>query len=338
MHIAQYKEEYRKNVIKLLSQGKGPVYSKTKHKIWDWEYNQIPFVSDLSKGIAIIEESKTVGYYGFMPAMLRYQGNTIEGHWNINAILDPICRGKGYGKIMYGVGKTISKVALGFGITDIAAHIMRKQGYKVNHEIEQYFYSSKYNNFRSIIKRIFQYFIIVINIVYRPKRCDLKIRIDDASNAPKQIDSLWKKIEFGYSKIVIRNYSYIKWKYGDCPLARYQIIIIERGNELVGLGVFRKNKDISTLVDYVGPSKDPQIKYLIVKTFKMICSRSRLLSCICTDEEIKKSLEILGFLKYKYRPRFYIYSNIEGDHAPESNWFIMAGDSDGDLHNVMIFD
>ena len=99
----------------------------------------------------------------------------------------------------------------------------------------------------------------------------------------------------------------------------------------MGLGVFRKNKDISKLVDYVGPSKDIQIKYIIVKAFKMACSCSRLLSCISTDEEFKKSFKILGFIRYKYRPRFYIYSAIEGDRNPENNWFIMAGDSDSDF-------
>jgi hypothetical protein len=334
MELAEYIDEFEESVIDLLSKGKDSAYLKTKKKMWDWQYNQIPFASNLRKNLVIIEGEKIVGFTGFTPVMLKYEGNVIEAHWSDSAILDPICRGKGWGKKMYNFGKTISKVALGFGITDVAAHIMRKEGYKVNSEIEHYFYNFKSNNIKNIIKKIYQYMIMAKNFTLRPKLDHLNVRTMDTSNIPKRIDLLWKNIQDGYSKTVIKNYSYIKWKYGEFPLAKYHLILIEKGNELVGVGVFRKNIDISVLVDYVGPSKDIQIKYLIVKTFKKICSQSMALSCICTDNELKSVLEMLGFIRYKCRPRFYVYSNIENDRNPESNWFIMTGDSDGDFSEV----
>ncbi len=332
MYIAEYKEKYKNTVIDLLSQGKDSDYFKKRHKIWNWQYIENPFSNKSGNNIVVFEEGILVGFTGLMPVQLNYMGNIVEAYWSVDAIIDPIYRGKGYGGKMVNEVKIMRPIVMAFGISDIQSHIRIKNGYKVNKEIEEYFYVLKLYSLKNVIKKFFQYMKIFKNISFRLKRCDLNVRIIDASDSPKQIDHLWEKVQSGYSNIVIRNYLYIKWKYGNCPLAKYQLIIVERGNELVGLGVFIKNKDKSRLVDYVGPAKGlRQIKYLIVKTFKKECSHSRLLSCICTDIELKKSLEILGFIKYKHRPRFYIYSNIENDRKPESNWFIMAGDSDGDF-------
>ena len=142
---------------------------------------------------------------------------------------------------------------------------------------------------------------------------------------------MWNKVKDGYTKIVVRNYSYIKWKYGKCRGLKYKLILVERDSELVGVGVFRKHNNGSRLVDYLGPANGLQIKYLIAKTFKNECSGSNSASCICTDEEFKNVLRFLGFRRYKDRPRFYVFSNLKNDREPEKDWFIMQGDSDGDF-------
>ena len=95
-------------------------------------------------------------------------------------------------------------------------------------EIDEYFFHIKYNSFKSLVKVIFQYITIFKHITIRPKECNLNVRIIDAAKAPKAIDSLWKRVKNGYFKIVVRDYSYIRWKYGNCPLRQYQIIIIEK--------------------------------------------------------------------------------------------------------------
>ncbi len=130
---------------------------------------------------------------------------------------------------------------------------------------------------------------------------------------------------------MVKNLSYLKLKYGSHPFLKYQMIIVERNKALVGLGVFRKGHDISRLLDYIGPSKNKQIKFLIVKSFKEICSDSKSLECICTDEELKATLRYLGFRVGRSKPRFYVWSNIKGDQEPEEDWFVMGGDSDGDI-------
>lgn len=331
MIFSEYKEEHRERVITLLSGSKGSDYYNKKSKIWDWQFNENPFAGDTNKNIVMIEDGEVIGFLGFMPAMLKYEDTYIEAFWGCDLILDPKYRGKGYGKKFADKFKTSGSIIIGFGINDIMAHIYKKGGFKVNRDIEKYYYTNKSTNSRDAVKKLLQHVIITKNIFNRPARGGLKASIIDASNTPEQIDSLWEKFESGYSKIITRKHSYIKWKYGCHPLTKYHLIIIESDDDIAGVGIFRKSDNMSKLVDYVGPAKNYKVKFLIVETFKKMCSHSNLLECVCTDEEFKASLECLGFRRYQDKPRFYIYSNIENDRDIEKNWFIMTGDSDNDL-------
>jgi hypothetical protein len=159
----------------------------------------------------------------------------------------------------------------------------------------------------------------------------MDVSIVMASDAPKEIDTLWKNVESGYDKIVKRSHSYIFWKYGQHPINNYQLIVVKKNNVIIGVGIFRNSFKMARFVDYIGPSNSVKIKQLVISVFIKQCSDSKMLECTSTDEEFKQVLENCGFRKYKDRPRFYVHSNIADDKNPHMYWFIMGGDSDGDL-------
>jgi len=216
------------------------------------------------------------------------------------------------------------------GSADASIHMLLKAGFQRNTDIESYFYTNRLDNLRDLPKKMIQWLMMMRSMGKRSSPTDLEAGIVDASRVPEEIDLLWRKVEGGYAKIVKRTYSYMKWKYGSHPLKKYQCIVVTDKGDLAGLGIFRKDDEVSRLVDYVGPSTAIHIKEFIIREFKRQCSDSRLLECTCTDDEFKTSLECLGFRKYKARPRFNVYSNIENDKDPEKKWFIMTGDSDND--------
>lgn len=327
----EYKEDLKYTIIELLGLGLDANYKKWKNAIWDWEFNENPFVTDLSPFIVLMNEGKVIGFNGSIPVIVRYKDEKINALWSCDTILDQKFRGKGYGKKLLHAIQVNKPLVLGLGISDAAAPILRKNGWKVNREIDEFMYVNKIISLKCIIKKCIQYYKIFQNIFKRIQISNLNASIINASNAPEEIDALWHRVENGYSKIVVRNYSYIKWKYGNHPLAKYKLIVVKRNEGLVGVGVFRQNEKKSILVDYVGPSKDIQIKYLILSKFTKACANSELLDCICTDGEFKTCLEYLGYRQLKSKPRFYVCSNIENDHDPEGDWFVMTGDSDGDL-------
>jgi hypothetical protein len=336
MKCVQYKRDFKDEIIKLLSYQRNPKYISFKNIIWDWQYNKNPSVSSLPKSIALFEKKKLVGFTGLMPTRFKYYDNTIYGYWSVDAFVDISRRGFGYGSFMVDKVKNMQPLIMAYGISDVQAHIRKKMGFKTNSDIDEFLFVSKSNRIKDFIKKAFQLLISFTNsrnvLCYNSKISNnFDIQIVDATHTPKQIDNLWSNIKEGYKKIVIRDYSYIKWKYGNFPLTNYKMIVVNIGNELAALGIFRRSPSCSKLVDYVGPAENFGIKYAILRTFKKQCSGSRLLSCICTDGEFKKILRTLGFRRYRTKPRFYVFSNLENDLEPEKDWFIMHGDSDGDF-------
>jgi hypothetical protein len=326
--IENFQPHQKKKVISLLKTNKDEQHEK--NRIWDWQYIKNPAAKNINSGIVINEEGNIVGYTGFMAVDLRYNDKKLKGAWGFDTIISPQCRGKGYGDKLVEVLRHNAPIILGLGISDTLAHLLIKRGFKINTDIEQYFCIKKPFTIRDFLKIIIQRIYIIKNIYKSPIRKNLKADTLDLSNIYDEIEILWKKVEDRYTKIVKRNYSYIKWKYGSHPFKKYQCICIQNNKEIVGIGIFRTDRDMSRLVDYIGPLEDIQIKNLIIKTFKKQCKHSHLLECTCTDNELKKSLEQSGFRKFKLRPRFFIFSNIENDQDTENNWFVMGGDCDND--------
>jgi hypothetical protein len=332
MDMVDYRDEFKEGVTSLWGFDKDPLYVQKKRAVWDWQYGENPHAEKMSKGVVLLEDGEVVAFLGIMPVKLKYGDRVVDAHWTLDGIMNPKCRGKGYGEKIYTKGvRACEFVHLGIGMNDITEHLLKKAGCVGSDEVEQHFFSNRSGGLKGVVKRMVQQMGVLGNIHKRPGRGELKVRVVDGTEMPPEIDALWKKVEGEYPKIVVRDFSYMSWKYSRHPLAKYKLILVEEGGELVGLGVFRGSAAKSRLVDYVGPAKDLRIKFLIAETFKRSCSNSDYLECICSDKEIKTALAYLGFRRYGNIERFYVYSTIEGDQNWEKNWFIMGGESDNDI-------
>ncbi len=332
MKISSYTEKYREHVIDLLSSNNLEV-RKIRAALWDWQYVNTPYVKRVEDtGVVITEAGSVVGFNGFMPVRLKYNGQLIEAAWSCETIISQAFRGKGYGVPLVDAVKIRFPLVLGLGISDTAAHLLKKRGYKVCLEIDSFSYTNSIFGLKDIARLGIQYLTIIKNITTRPSTAGLTAKILDIAYLSPQTDLLWQTVSHGYSKSIVRDYAYLYWKYASHPFLKYHMIVIERRQAIVALAIFLKRDDgVSRLVDYIGPSRDIRIKYLIIRTFQQACSRSKLASCISTDAEIKLALTLRGFRRQASKPRFYIYSNIESDQKIENNWFVMGGDSDGGI-------
>jgi hypothetical protein len=332
MEMVDYRDEFREGVTSLWGFDKDPTYVQKKRAVWDWEYGENPHVDDISKGTVLLEDGEVVAFLGNMPVKLKYGDRVINAHWTLDGIMNPKCRGKGYGEKVYTRGVTMCEfVHLGIGMNDITEHLLKKTGCVGSNEVEQYFFSNRSGGVKGAAKRLFQSLKILRNLSRRPEQGDLTVDVVDATDMPREIDSLWQKVEGGYQKVVVRDFAYMRWKYSRHPLAEYKLILVKDEGELLGVGVFRTSVAKSRLVDYVGPASDLRVKFLIADTFKRSCPDSRYLECICSDTELKAALSYLGFRRYGSIERFYVLSKLEGDTDWEKNWFIMGGESDNDI-------
>jgi len=100
MEIVEYREEFRDSIIDLLSADRRKSRN-LRAMLWNWKFTEGPFARGTKDiGIVIVESENVVGFNGFMPVLLRYNGNVIEGAWSCDTVISPEHRGKGYGRAM----------------------------------------------------------------------------------------------------------------------------------------------------------------------------------------------------------------------------------------------
>ena len=331
VRIVDYTEDLKDSVLSLLSKGRASRFGEWKRAIWDWQYADNPnYVKPFSPTV-VIEAGNVIGFYGTIPVALKYRDKQIMAMWGCDFFVDPQQRGKGHAQRMLRALRRKSPIILGLGISAAALPILKKHGRKISTEIESFVYQNRPGSLRDSIKRGIHHYKRFKNRAHHPSVDGLETQIIDAMDAPEEIDTVWAKSEKGYPKVIIRNHAFIQWRYGKYPMEKYQLILVTREGGIAGVGVFRKHPEESRLVDYVGPAKSIQTKYLIVNTFMRECTESISLNCICTDGEIKTCLEYHGFIKSRHKPTFSVLSTIPGDVDPEKDWFVMGGDSDIDL-------
>jgi len=334
--ISGYKTEYKERILDLLADKGGEEFRKIKKILWDWQFYQNPDSKDRDIGFVLKSDNEVVGFNGMMPVRIKYNHEEMKGVCGCDVILDRRYRGRGYGEKLVNGVKNFAPIVIAFGMSDPADKLTNRYGYKENQEIDQYFYQNEGENFKEKAKICVQKFRVFMHMMNKPVEEKMSSRIIDAANVPREIDGLWKRVEGGYPKTVIRDFKYIKWKYGEHPLKKYHLIIIEKDSELVAIGVFHKNAIKSRLVDFIGPAKNLGIKYLLISEFKKECAEAKMLECLSTDAEIKTALEYNGFRCLGLKPRFRVYSSIPNDRDMEKDWFVMAGDSDGDLLEMCV--
>ena len=331
IEFTDYQDQYKDRIIELLAAGKSPEYRQKKEKIWDWQYNANPFAKNAPKGVVLLYDGEMAGFNGSMHIQLKYHDELIRTFWSMDTIVDPDYRGKGLGHKLSARVYGANPLVIGFGLSDIQAHIRKKQGAKPNKQVQEYFFWNKAETIRNIVKKGIQHAKQIKSLGARPSTAELNATVAPTLPSPAVVDDLWEKTKAGYEKIIVRNHSYLKWKYAEYPLSYYYYIAIMKKDEMAGIGVFRKDSEHSKLVDFLGPAKDIGIKYAVTRTFKEQCADSDFLSCITTDEEFMQCLEMAGFRRYVNQPRFFIHSTLPDDPDPEDNWFLMTGDSDGDI-------
>ena len=206
--------------------------------------------------------------------------------WSCDTFLDSNFRGKGLGKNLLWEIQEKRPVVLGLGISDMAAPVLIKNGWKVNTEVKRFVFKNKIQNPKDIIKKILQWRSFFIRHEKSADR-NYSYSIVNAKELNEDIDLLWQKNENGYGNVVIRNNKYVTWKYTHHPLNRYQAIIIRKDNEIEAIGIFRYKKDCSHFVDYVGPSNSSAIKLYMLSIFFQECKDATAFDCISTDNEFQ---------------------------------------------------
>lgn len=336
------------NQIRVRSQYEGDIqqlvsklpFPECKSLLWQWQFNGSGLaIRDMS---LVLEVGNSVcGFNGVMPLRACISGRETTFLWSCDFALEEGYRGRGLGKILKQemLKKYPEYVIASLGISDKAYGLLQSMGWEPANAVQEFRRECFNNNFKGLIKSSIQHFNGVIG---RAKSlCSINnsnttTQLLTSLPEPDEIDFLWRHCKEGYEAIVTRDYRYLEWKYAQHPLAscsyRY-VSLRSASNELQALLIIRLTSNTVEIVDYLGPSKSLDYKQTLLRTLLNNFHSNYSFRLLSSDRYWRRAAKYCGFYTTKTQQRFMVrmpgtYSDTK---ARTLNWFIMGGDSDGEL-------
>ncbi len=325
MRQVAWHPRYREGIIKLLWD------VPYKPAIWHWQFEENPFGKAFQPVVFIDDDDRVIGFNGVMPVDATDQGRSIEVLWSCDFYVAADWRGNKLGsKIKAELHRKATQI-MALGVSDKACKVLAHLGWQRYHPIHSYRLTRQRDSLR--------------NWAFTALQCFNRLRGGGARNALKNytveiqsrlpesglVDGLWASSASGYGKVVTRNFAYLDWKYQRHPLARYAFVCAWQGGLLAGLLVVRYHAGHLRIVDYCGPARDPELKRALIRRCRKHWRHADQLSAVASDQELGNCLLAEGFFRPRSRPRFFIYTAQQSGVEGHSGWFIMSGDSDGEL-------
>jgi GNAT superfamily N-acetyltransferase len=98
---------------------------------------------------------------------------------------------------------------------------------------------------RSLGYKVGVHFLKILNRIH-PRRYFLRDKFEwkvtDSCNFDERFEKFWVKISEQYDYILVRDQSFLKWRYGDQRGGKYHVKIVENGPDLIGYVVLRVNR------------------------------------------------------------------------------------------------
>jgi hypothetical protein len=251
--------------------------------------------------------------------------------WSCDFYVDRAYRGKGLGRMIKNALHEKSDIIMSFGISRMAAPVLLKMGWSSSGEVYVFRKYRAARSSRQALAFLVQQFNALRGILARYRTRRLECRLHDSLPDSASVDALWKRAGPGYRKIVVRNHAYLHWRYECHPLARYCFVHVRDRGELRAIGVLRQGRRAVQLVDMLACRDDRPARNAIVAAMHGLDPECAGFACSTSDPLLASCLLGHGFFRARAQPRFFVRSADTADADCERGWFIMGGDSDGDL-------
>ncbi len=324
MKSVAWDSRYRDGVLKLLTD------VPFKSSIWSWQFQRNPFGKPFQPVLVVNDDDQVIGFNGVMPVVIMNRGRHTDAIWSCDFYVSPEWRGKKLGSRIKAVLHERYNIIMAFGVSDKASLVLNHLGWQQQDYVYNYRYLRRPETFRQWVFKFLQLTNRIRGGIFS-KYENYSIKVQSRLPPEKDINDLWEKSESGYASVVIRNYAYLDWKYQNHPLTRYAYVSAWEGSSLKGLMIVRYHKGLLRLVDYCGPARNKKLKTSLIRACLENWQQALYFTIITTDREMAKCLIHQGFYRSRSKPKFFVYSPAATHISQDKNWFIMSGDSDGEL-------
>lgn len=327
LRLVPYAARYRDSVFELLN------FIPNKSAIWDWEFEHSLTGKTFDPVLIVNCDDRVVGFNGVMPVPSTSYGKALDLAWSCDFYVAP-----GYCKEIIGTWlkeelEGRADVILDFDGNHLIDRLLRQLGWTQPHGVATYRLEREQKSFRYLALQGLQWFNRLLGWfdsgVYWGT-----LSVQERLPAREEVDSLWASVVAGYECVVTRDYAYLDWRYQQHPRARYGFLVARSETGLEGILVVRYSQGSLKLVDYCGPAHHAALKRALIRRCRRQWRHAEQFSLTTSDLEMGQCALREGFFRARSQPRFFMrvvpgnYGYVPPDRP---HWFIMTGDSDGEL-------
>ena len=324
-------------------------------RIWEWEYECNPAGSPI---IWLAESGeRIVGHYALLPIRMKLGDETIKGTIAIEAMTDPDFQRQGIfttlGRHLLGTA-TDEGIPITIGFPNQAA----LPGHRKLQWLEVFSIPmlARFLNVRPLARRkagplgdvlglVANAGLAMLRLLARSPRPMEGLAVRPVTAFDDRTDVLWSGVRDSIQIAIIRDYKYLRWRYGGESGKSYQIFIAEHGEELVGYIVVREMElmgmQVGCIVDLLARPEDSQAisRHLIDAGARWLAGRGvdAVLCIMLPHTSYHGALRASGFwpipawLSGKAWP-FIVHVNQNRVDVPmledPRNWYLTWGDTD----------
>lgn len=322
-NLTRYRPEHRSGILQLLND------APFKERIWTWQFED-EAMADTFDPVILLDGDRVVGFNGVMPARLNYLGQRVDGIWSCDFYVASECRGQGLGRTIKEALMEKAPVIMSFGVSPRASAVLEHMGWRRSPEVWTYRHIRHGHSLRDHLLRCLQ----LLNRITGGRRPPHAGRLQWQSVLPEagEVDALWERQSGHFTKVVVRDHRYLDWKYQRHPMAQYKFLVArDRAEGLEALMVVRRSDATVRIVDWLGDPGNASLIRTMVARCMADCTEATVFTLTTSDPVMGRAVEHCGFFRGRTQPAFFVRSILEEDPNPERGWFLMGGDSDGEL-------
>ncbi|WP_129645581.1 GNAT family N-acetyltransferase [Peristeroidobacter agariperforans] len=304
-----------------------------KSTLWDWQFHRQVGERRRILIVAYDDDGQVVGFNGSLPISVKLNGSSSSALWSCDFIVSAASRGKGIGHMLKQDLLTRADSVMALGLSSTADRVHASMGWKRGPSVGSFTRLNDMRSLRSAIKVGLQH-LQSFWLRARPSgsaRQRFTASVTSIRTLGEEVEQLWEAVRTGYENVVVRDWTYVNWRYAEHPMADYRAICVrDAEHRLRAMGIFWMSSRRAVLVDYIGPRAGAAEKQAIVLRFLKECRSAPLLECSTTDSELQHSLAKYGFVNWRNRAAAFNYYDPHA-RSDGGEWFLMGGDSDGDM-------
>jgi N-acetylglutamate synthase-like GNAT family acetyltransferase len=327
--------------------------------LWKWRYDRNPARTDAFPSFLVVEEkNRIVGVHGLIPLRVKTGTRQLFASCSCDLAVDPAARSAGMKLKLAALAKELSPLHLSTSANEPANKItLALGGREVSSGRRKWILPLKASGLmrRKLADRGWGSEIVAgasmaiwkpadwILAVVRSAKSPNRVaggKIKDVASFDARFDKLWEDLAEEQAILVVRDSSYLNWRYSDSPFAGIQSFELSRGDHLLGFSVIHLAVDedrlrFAAILELAGPRGENVVtEHLLGEAIRRaVAAGAHYVIVRASTSEEEDSFRRLGFRAREMRYSPVTYKN--NSDVPKElfekdrNWYLTLGDGDG---------